>query len=179
VPVTRRMLAADVELAQRLSELARKHKTSLYSLTNRLIKSYLHIESLGYGDPLEAAVDFALVNSLLAVGFKLQPSQETQNWRELGETLWLLASARNLQLDPKTFLVRLVSILVDRKNVMIEASGETNILVAIPSNSSIKQEQLKGIIEGVARSALGDGSFSLQEKTGILIVKIRSQASCD
>ena len=173
MPVNRRMLAADVELAQKLSELAKKHKTSLYSLTNRLIESFIHIESLGYSDPLEAAVDFMLVNSLLAVGFKLQPPQETQNWRELGETLWLLASARNPRLDPKTFLVRLVSMLVERKNVMIEASGETSILVAVPSDSSIRQEQLRGIIEGIARSALGDGNFALQEKTGILIVRIK------
>jgi len=167
------MLAADVELAEKLAELARKHRTSLFSLTNRLIESYAVLERAGYADPLEAATDLLVLETLLAAGFKLQPPEREGPgaWESLGEALWMLASSRSPSLDPKAFLVKLASALAGRKSVVVEASSSTSVVVSPPPGSPLKPEQLAGVLRGAAKSALGD-CFEEQEKGGVLFFKI-------
>ncbi len=174
MPLNRRMLAADYELANQLSKLAQKNNTSLYSLTNRLIQAYIIMERVGYNDPVDAAIDLLFFSNIFNTGFKIQPPEleSEDGWEKLGESLWLVISIKNPEIDPRNAIVRLASILTDKKNVFMDFQNETRIMITIPIGSKLSPKHIYSLLKGFAKEALKDGNYDIEWRSNVVIVKI-------
>ncbi len=175
MPLNRRMLAADAELAAKLLETARRQGISLYALTNRLIQAYLHMEKAGYKDPMDAAIDLVFYNSIITTGFRITPPKLSngEEWEKLGETLWIVTSMKTPGIDPKHAIRRLTSIIFDEKNVLIDHSKrETKIMITVPPNSQITPENLYRLLKGFIKEALGDAA-DVKRRESVVLVSVR------
>jgi hypothetical protein len=177
MPLNRRMLAADYELAEVLSQIAQKNNTSLYSLTNRLIQAYMIMEKLGYKDPIDAAVDLVFYLNIFNTGFKITPPRldGEDGWEKLGESLWLVISMENPNIDPRLAIVRLASILIDDKNVYIDRRDETRIMITIPVNSKIGAKELRLFLQGFSKEALKGFDYKIEWRSNVVMLKIREK----
>lgn len=170
MPSSRKVLAADAELASELLRAARRIGVSLYNLTNRLIEAYLSLESSGYPDPVDAALELALIGDLTTMGFRLcPPPLDGGEAAALGEMLWRIASSRERSPDPKQVLVKLASLLVGRRRIMISVSGETRVVIGLPEGR--EGAMLAEMLTGFARAAFGE-RLSVHSRANVLELRI-------
>ncbi|MGB9830667.1 MAG: hypothetical protein ACPLSP_01195, partial [Fervidicoccus fontis] len=176
MPLNRKIMAADQELAEKLSKLAEKYNTSLFNLTNKAISSYIIMEKSGYGDPVDGAVDLTIFQTLLSFGFKLEiPNLEGDEAKKAGRAVWILISSRVDGADKDKVLLRLLSLFVGEKNVFTETkNGEKRFVVSLPINPKVNEEALKDIIYGFLEEAYGRNRFEIENKAKLLIISIFS-----
>jgi len=172
LPFTRKIIAADQSLAEELLELARKKNTSLYSLTNRTIETYLNLSKANVGEPEDAALELILLNTMKNLGFRLAPPKGSpEELEQLGKVLWQLASVRLRSVSPERIMERLAVLLVGDNRVFPEWEGERKKIVINTSSSSDEEEVVYRLFTGIARAASGEGGkWEVQRLEGILIL---------
>ena len=176
MPLNRRMLAADSDLAEEFSRIAQKNNTSLFSLTNRLIQAYSIIDKLGYYDPVDAAVDLVFYSNIFNTGFRISPPKldGDDGWEKIGESLWLIISMGAPSVDPRHAIVRLSSILIDEKNVFIYQKEGTRIMISVPINSNLKAKEMYMLLKGFLREALKDYEYQITHRSNVVMISIKT-----
>jgi len=171
----RRMVAVDSELAEMLKQAAERRGYSLYSLVNRLVKSYLELEAAGEGDPLEFSMDYLLVRSYLSLGFHLAPPevQGAEAWAAMGQALWSVVSSRVRGRDPVHVLARALATLFGEKSVSVIAGPQLSIVISVPQHLKIPQEGAKAFLEAMAKSALPGREVEARAVSNILVLSVK------
>jgi len=174
MPVNRKMLAADSKLAQQLSQIAQKNNTSLYSLTNRIIESFLYLERAGYKDPLDATLDFLVLDSIVRTGFRVYPPKinGSKAWENIGETIWYILRDRTPNMDIAQAIVRLAGILLDKRHVLIDTEKGTSILITVPSDSPFSTEDVFHLFKGIIYSDGEAKNRSISKKANVIMIRI-------
>lgn len=174
MPFSRKIIAADQELAEELLELARKKNVSLYNLTNRAIEMYLQLHRARVREPDDAVLDVIIMDTLKGLGFRLSPPRlSPEEAEKLGRVLWELVTARVRSSEPEKLLERLASLFVGDSNIFAEwgDEDEKKIIVNAAVGSEEGGETFFNMLKGFASAAYGnDGSWSIQRKEGGIIV---------
>lgn len=179
MPLNRRIMAADQELADKLSQLADKYNTSLYSLTNRIIESYILLEKSGYNDPIEAAMDIVLFHSIKSLGFHIKlPHMTPEDAKNVGKVIWTLMSSRVPKANVEKIISKLASLFVGDRNFYIESSSsEKRLIIAFPISFDQDSSVFSSLLDGLLSEAIGNGSYEIESMQHLIIIKLHSKKS--
>lgn len=174
LPFTRKIIAADQELAEELLELAKKKNISLYNLTNKAIETYLLMHRARIMEPDEVVLELIILDTLKTMGFSISPPKVSpEEAEQIGKVLWELVTARSKTKDPGKILERIASLFAGDLNVFPEHgdSGERRIIINFSLRGKENTEFLYRMFQGVASAAFGNNNnWSVEKHEGIIII---------
>ncbi|MGB9785589.1 MAG: hypothetical protein ACPLSO_07375 [Fervidicoccaceae archaeon] len=174
MPFTRKIIAADQELAEELLELAKKKNMSLYNLTNKAIESYLILHRARVKEPDEIVLELIIFDTLKSMGFHLSPPKVSpEEAEQIGKVLWELITARSKVSEPDKVLERIATLFAGDTNVFSEFGNgeEMRIIVNLSLVNKEGTEFLYRMFRGIAIAAFGENDrWSIERRDGIIVI---------
>ncbi|MEM0115479.1 MAG: hypothetical protein QXT69_06515 [Fervidicoccaceae archaeon] len=177
MPFSRKIIAADQNIAEELLELAKKRNMSMYNLTNKALETYLLLYKAKINEPENIALDLILFDTLKTMGFRLQPPRiPLEDVEQLGKVIYEVARARFKQNDPAVLIERLATLFVGETNIFPEWGNEKEkrLIINLSIDHKESMDFLYMLFRGISSAALGnEGNWNVEKRDGIIVVTIK------